>query len=53
MKERPIPSNVRTRTHAEATILRANDIQHEDPFQEREKYQDMLKEVQKKRMLLQ
>jgi hypothetical protein len=35
MRERPMPSNIRTRAQAEAAILRAKEIQNEDPVQER------------------
>jgi hypothetical protein len=53
MKERPVPTNVRTRAQAEAAIIRAKEIQNGDPTQEKDKYKVMLKEVQKKRILLQ
>jgi hypothetical protein len=38
MKERPVPANVCTRAQAEAVILRAKEIQNEDPTQKKAKY---------------
>jgi hypothetical protein len=53
MRERPMPSNIRTRAQAEAAILRVKEIQNEDPAQEKARYNEMLLQVKKKRMLLQ
>jgi hypothetical protein len=52
MRERPLPVNIRTRAQAEAAILRAQEIQNEDPVQEKARYNEMLQQVKKKRMLL-
>jgi hypothetical protein len=35
MRERLMPSNIRTRAQAEAAMLRAKELQNEDPVQER------------------
>jgi hypothetical protein len=35
MRERQMPSNIRTNAQAEAAILRAQEIQNEDPTQEK------------------
>jgi hypothetical protein len=48
-----LSSNIRTRSQAEATILRAKEIQNEEPVQERARYNEILQQVKKKRMLLQ
>jgi hypothetical protein len=53
MRERTMPANIRTRAQAEAAILRAKEIQNEDPTQEKTKYNEMLQQVKKKRMALQ
>jgi hypothetical protein len=53
MRERTMPANIRTRAQAEDAILRAKEIQNEDPTQEKTKYNEMLQQVKKKRMALQ
>jgi hypothetical protein len=53
MRERPMPSNIRTRAQAETAILRVKEIQNEDLAQENARYNEMLLQVKKKRMLLQ
>jgi hypothetical protein len=53
MRERTMPTNIRTRAQAEATVLRAKEIRNEDLEQEKVKYNKMLQQVKKKRMLLQ
>jgi hypothetical protein len=52
MRERTVPANIQTRAQAEAAILRAIEIKNEDPAQEKAKYNELLQQVKKKRMLL-
>jgi hypothetical protein len=52
MRERPMQSNIHTRAQAGAAISRVNEIQNEDPTQEKTRYNEMLQQVKKKRMLL-